>query len=1155
MQKKSTINDLPAGVLDCPGVGLMNVKAGVLYNIMRVTLIQITVAMIFSGVSIAFENHAQEILKRKVSLELKDISLMQALSEIEKAAKVKFVYSPARINLDEKISVSVSKYKLGALLSALLTPRSINFKVQEDNNYIVLVENGKVDFQSFLMEDGAKITPVSVSGMVSDSKGNAIPGANILVKGTTNGTTTDAEGRYSLAVLEDNALLVFSFIGYASQEVAVNGRSLIDVVLIEDVQNLEEVVVVGYGEQKKATITGAISSVSGEKLMASPSINYTGSLAGRLPGLTVVSSSGEPGRDNALLRIRGSNTLGDNSPLIVVDGIQNRDINRLNPSDIESITILKDASAAIYGVQAANGVILVTTKRGKVGKPTITVSLNQGWSMPTVLPEMADAGTFAQMSNEIDFYRGQPATYTPEEIQKYKDGSDPWLYPNTDWLDLVIKPSSLQNKGDISINGGSEKVKFFISSGFNYQDGIYRNSVNNYSQADFRSNINAEISKNIQLSVDVAGRQENRNFPSLETNRIFASLISGGAGSGGRPNIVAFYPGNKPGGGFIQGMNPVVMGTEAAGYDKSKTYTFLSNIKLQVTIPWVKGLSITGNAAFDKNWYDRKLWLIPWDLYNWDRATYDSNNEPVVTPSKSGWALDPQLTQDMSNGRSTTLNAMINYDFSLAEIHHVKILAGTEKTTGASQSLMAYRRGFISTAIPEMFAGADPNKNNGGSATQSARLTYMGRLNYNFDEKYLLEFVFRYDGSYIFPEKGRFGFFPGVSAGWIISEENFWKNNLASFNYFKIRGSSGRTGNDRITPYQYLSTYGFGNDPLVLNTNVETKTLVPLRIPNPNITWEIAHQSNIGFDAQMFDGKIDFSADYFYNLRTNILWYRNASVPSSAGFSLPPENIGEVANRGFEAQVTYNKQTGNFHYSVSVNGAYSQNKIKFWDETPGIPDYQLSTGRPMDAGLYYNAIGIFKDQAAVDAYPHWAGARAGDIIFEDVNGDDKIDGLDRIRFDKTFIPTFSGGMTIDLQYKNFFASILLQGSTGAVRTADIWSGKDQNFLAEHTEGRWTVENTNASKPRAWNLTGEYWSTGINNTYWLRNNDYVRLKNFQLGYNFSGAVIDRLGIKGLGVSFTGLNLLTLSKEKSFDPETVGNTYPMSKVYNLGVNLTF
>ena len=1003
----------------------------------------------------------------------------------------------------------------------------------------------------------------TVSGKVTSSEdGGPIPGVNIVVKNTSTGSVTDVNGDYTISVEED-AVLVFSSIAFTTQEVAAAGRSVIDLVLEVDVQSLQEIVVVGYGTQKKETLTGSIVSVNGDALQRSPSPNVSNSLAGRLPGLVAVTRTGEPGNDASLLRIRGSNTLGDNSPLIVVDGITNRSLDRLDPASIESITVLKDASAAIYGAQAANGVILVTTKRGTTGKPQIQFTLNQGWNSPTVLPKMADAATYATLINEIKYYAGGTPRYSAEDIQKYADGSDPWGHPNTDWFKETIKPWSPQRYGNLSLSGGVEKIKYFVSVGSNFQDGMYRNSATNYSQADFRSNLDATISDNIHLSFDVAGRQENRNYSGASSSNGALNIFWGLNRQ--YPYLPAYWPNGKPGPDVEYGSNPVVTVTDATGYDKDKRYIMQSNMKLVINIPWVTGLSITGNASFDKDFLNRKRFQKPWYLYSWDGVTYDANNVPLLVAGKRGFA-EPRLQQWMADGSKTTFNGLINYERTFADKHTIKVLVGTERIEGNSMNFNAFRRYFTSEALDEMFAGGDLLKDNGGSASNNGRLNYFGRVNYSLSSKYLAEFVWRYDGSYIFPEASRFGFFPGVSLGWRVSEEDFWKNSVPFVDDLKIRGSWGKTGNDRIDPYQFMTTYGYNNT-YVFNQADQQKTLAALRIPNPNITWEVANQSNIGLDGQMLNGKIILSADYFYNLRTNILYYRNASVPQSTGLSLPRENIGEVINQGFELMLGYNNKAGDFNYQISANGSYAKNKIKFWDETPGIPEYQQSTGQPMNARLYYQAIGVFVDQAAVDAYPHWTGARPGDVIFKDVNGDDVINGLDRVRSSKTTIPTFTGGLNLDLGYKNFYASVFFQGAAGAERSYRTFSGEAGNFLYNDIKDRWTVENPSSTHPRTWNRSQEYWMTDgePNNTYWVRSSDYLRLKTLEIGYNVPSLILEKVGVEGLRIYASGLNLLTMTGMKDFDPESPDDAagsiwvnsevYPLNKTINFGLTLTF
>ncbi|MDR1780602.1 MAG: TonB-dependent receptor [Tannerella sp.] len=941
----------------------------------------------------------------------------------------------------------------------------------------------------------------------------------------------------------------------------MGGGNPLIITLLEDAQGLEEIVVVGYGTQKAATVTGSVAQVRGEKLTIAPTINYSNALAGRLPGLVAVTSSGEPGSDNATFRIRGVNTLGDNSPLVVVDGIPNRSMERLTADDIESISVLKDASAAIYGAQAANGVILITTKRGNTGAAEVTVTYNEGISQPTVLPKATDAATYLTMLNEINMYAGQPARYSEEEIQHYRAGNDPWNYPNTDWFAETFKTFASQRKVNASIRGGQDKFNYYVSAGGNYQDAIYKNSATYYKQTNFRGNIDGKINDYIKVGFDISGRMENQNYPTISAGSIFSMLMRG------KPNLPAYWPNGLPGPDIAEGLNPVAITTNMTGYDKKTSNILESRATLDIIIPWVKGLSLSFNYSYDKYFINQKRWRTPWYLYIWDGESYDTNGEPLLTESKRGYS-SPELWQSSQEKSRTTINGLLNYEKSFGD-HNTKVLVGVERITGFDAAIEAERKYFISTSLDELFAGGDLEKTNTGSSSVSKRQNFFGRINYDFKSKYLLEFLWRVDGSYIFPSDKRYGFFPGVSAGWRISEENFWKNSLSFINYMKLRASWGQTGNDRITAYQFMSSYGFIEGDAatyVFNLSTQNKVMQELRIPNPNVTWEVANQSNIGFDGQTLGGKLTFSAEYFYNVRSNILWMRNASVPASTGLTLPRENIGKVSNRGFEFQLGYADQTGDFSYAVSVNGGYSKNKIDYWDETPGVPDYQKTTGYPMPIdldntintsnALYYRAIGIFRDQAAVDAYPHWANAMPGDVIFEDVNNDGVIDGLDRVRIDKTVIPTFTGGINIDLAYKNVYATAFFQWATGAIRYRYYeMQGEAGNYLQSDADGRWTPDNIDSQKARTWNRYGEYWRNQ-RNTYWLQNNDYMRLKNLEIGYNVPRSIIKSAGLKALRIYLSGMNLVTFDKIPDFDPETTSPTsYPLNRVYNVGLNLTF
>lgn len=998
---------------------------------------------------------------------------------------------------------------------------------------------------------------ITIRGNVKDNTGSALIGVTIVViNNEGHGTVTDIDGNYTLNNVPTDANLKLSYVGMNEVVEPVNGRAVINVIMTDDSDLLDEVVVVGYGTQKKATVTGAISSVSGDDLQMAPSINLTNRLTGKIPGLTTIQATSTPGADDPTIRIRGVNTTGNNNPLIVVDGIANRNLSRLDPNDVESITVLKDASAAIYGAQAANGVILVTTKRGGIGKAEISATFNQGFSRPTSLPEMADAYTYMSMVNENNKYFGMAPTYSNELLDIYKNdpNKDPWLYPETNWYEEVYRKYSPETYGNVSVSGGSESVKYFLSLGANYQEGIHRNSGNNYSQVNFRSNIDGKLTDNIKIGFDVSGRQSTTNRPAdMYTPNYSHQLVVQS-----RPNMPARWPNGLPGPGVESDLNPVVSSSDLMGYDRFKAYNLQSLLTLDINLAFIEGLTFKSNIAVDKTFDNNKKWSIPYYLYYW--KGYNDKNEPELIKTKHG-VSQPQLEQSMHDNGSITINGLLNYNRTFGD-HTVGGLLGAERFTADNMNISALRKYFPSEAIDQLFAGGDLEKDNNGSASQSARLNYFGRVNYNYKSKYLAEFVFRYDGSYIFHKDYRFGFFPGISLGWVLSEEEFWQENISFINHFKLRGSWGQTGNDRIAAYQYLATYGFRTDwknKYIFNVNEEYTALKELRIPYENITWEVANQSNIGVDMQMLQGKLSATLEYFYNFRNNILEYRSASVPISTGLTLPRENIGEVINQGFEIALSFTDKKGDFSYTISPNLSYAENKIKFWDETPNIEEYRKSTGRPIGAGLYYQSIGIFKDQTHLDSYPHLPSAMPGDIIFEDVNEDGKIDGLDMVRSNKSATPKLFGGLNLDLIYRNFYTSIFFQGAAGNDYYLSLPTGSpESNYYKFITEDRWTPEHTNSSNPRAAILARGgrvYWSEQ-SNTFFLTKGDYLRLKSLEVGYQIPNSITDKIGVSELSIYLSGLNLFTFSYlPNGFDPERTNTTdWPVNRVYNIGLKLT-
>ena len=1044
-----------------------------------------------------------------------------------------------------------------------------------------------------LLNTAASAQTRTITGTITDSRtGEPIPGATIKILNSKLGTSADDKGVFKIQVPSTLTKVVLSIsgVGYTTADITPNGDNVI-IRLNAGNKQLNDVVVVGYGTAKRATLTGSISTIKAKEVTEAPVTNVTNGLAGRLPGLVAVTSSSEPGSDATNLRIRGSNTFNDNSVLVVIDGVPDRSLERIDPNSIESITVLKDASAAIYGSRAANGVILVTTKRGKTGKPELTFNGNYGYNQPTKLPKMADAPLYATALNEIAYYNnpsgGLNQTYTPDQIQKFANGSDPLRYPNTDWFKTVLKPRSIQNNENISISGGTESMRYFVSLDMKHQDGQYRNSATYYNQYGFTSNIDGKISKDIHIAVDLTGRLEDRHYPQKSAGTIFGDLVSA------YPTSVAWWPNGDPGPAREHGENPVVISTAATGYNNDKYYVFNSNLRLDVNIPWVKGLSFNGNVSFDQGFDFDKNFTEPWRLYSWDGTTVDAKNQPVLTSNVFGAGTNnsPTLYEDFQSNYSKLAYGLINYQTNFGDNHSLKLMVGSQYSKSDTSYFNAYRDLFASTAVQELFAGATANQATGGSGNVSSRLSYFGRVNYSYANKYLVEFVGRYDGSYIFAPGHRYGFFPGVTAGWVASEENFWKDNVRFIDYFKLRGSWGKTGNDRVAGFQYLTSYLFGSSyyngtgqyyPFVVNSAgslSELQTVYESVIANPNITWEVANQSDVGFNANFLGNKLQVEADYFYYKRSNILWPQNATVPASAGLSLPSVNYGKVQNQGFDFNVSYSNTTRRqFNYSVSFNGSYSQNKVLQWGEAPGAPVWQQTTGHPMGSGLYYVANGIIhngKDSADyAGSFKSWGLSTTpapGDIRYVDIAKNDTMDSRQQTRIYKSSIPTFTFGSYINLSYKNVDLSILLQGATGAVMYVNSDGGTFTNFRKSLLVGRWSPTNTDGNVPRTPNRGNYYWdNTG--NTFFLHKTDYVRLKTFQLGYTIDSKGLQNTGIKHLRVYISGQNLLTWCPGlKDFDPEQGSNTtpsdlknsipnnsggsYPLSRVVSMGLTLTF
>ncbi|MEM6766034.1 MAG: TonB-dependent receptor [Bacteroidota bacterium] len=1034
----------------------------------------------------------------------------------------------------------------------------------------------------------------TVSGTVTGVNEEPLVGASVLVKGTTKGALTNNEGVFSVEVGPTENTLAISYLGFETKEVTIDGQSTIAISLSENTSYLDEVVVVAYGTQRKETVTGAVAGVKGVDLVKSPAVDLSNSLAGRIPGLVVIQTSGEPGFDGARVSIRGVNTLGNSEPLVVIDGIPDRDggLGRLSPQEIESISVLKDASAAIYGARAANGAILITTKHGKPGKPSVTYDLNLGWSQPTVIPEMSSAVEYANIMNELPIYQSVPvgewqsawqsiqttgtyasptpgvptinANFSPEAVRLHGEGSDPWGYPDTDWFGDALKTWSPQNRHNLQISGGTDDLQYYVSLGYLNQDAFYHESATFYKQYNARVNVDARVNDYIKTHVGLLLRREDRNLPTVNSGAIFRMLMRG------RPTEPEVWPNGLPGPDIENGQNPYVVTTNATGYVREPSDYVQTNASVEITNPWVSGLKLTLLGSIDTRKVERKTWETPWELYFWDRVSFEADGvTPLLTSAVRSPIKDPRLTQTNGSILNTNLTAIFSYDKTFGEDHTINLLAGVTREDFEGSDFLAFRRNYISTAVDQLFAGGSEEQNTGGSAYERARLGYYGRAQYSFKNKYLAEFIWRYDGSYIFPEDDRFGFFPGILAGWNISNEPFF--NVKGIDYLKLRASYGEMGNDQVffngqlQEYAYLSTYGFGQYPI---GGVVVTTLEETILANPNFTWERAKNTNVGLDMTLFNGRMDVTLEYFYNQRDQILIQETGSTPASSGINslLPPVNAGKVENTGYEFGAVYNGTFGDEgRFRVGVNGGYAKNEVIFLDEVPGIPEYQKLEGKPIGAFLVYESDGVFRNQEEIAANTiDYSGVTGellpGDMKIKDLNGDGIIDADDQTRLENNVTPNFNFGATFSLNWKGFDASLLLQGATGAFTRFQTESGDIGNFLKYSHDNRWSIDNPSGTHPRLASRGDTYYTGGNfgNNTYFLFSKDYIRLKNMEIGYTIPNSIVSRINIANLRIYVNGLNLVTFADQDIFDPEVEngsGQYYPQSRVINTGLSVTF
>lgn len=999
----------------------------------------------------------------------------------------------------------------------------------------------------------------TVSGGVKDDTGEPVIGAGVLVKGTTLGTITDIDGHFSFRADDLNGVLVVSFVGMETQEIPMKGKGTFDIVLKSSNTLLEEVQVVAYGAQKKVTLTGSISSVNTDELLKVPTASIGNMLSGVLSGVSSIQSSGQPGGDDPDVFIRGISTLNtmNAKPLYLVDGVE-RSFFQIDPNEVENITILKDASStAVFGVRGANGVIIVTTKRGKEGKAKINASFSYGIQTPTRMPEFVNSYDYATFLNEAYTNDGKDPKFTPEAVEAFCTHSNPIIYPDTDWMELLFKSSAPQTQGNVNISGGTERVRYFISMGMLDQKGFFKNHDTrydanfNFNRYNYRANLDIDFTKTTLVAINMGGRVEKRNFPRSgdDINQLFRRIYWATPFSG--PGIVdgKWIKGNSQ---YLPvGLSDGLGNIYGRGYGSKTTNVVNLDLALTQKLDFVtKGLQFKIKVAYNSGYDHTKERATSIESYQpWYRKDVTWMEHPAGSdPNEVVYIQDGEaglISYAESFGKSRDWYAEASFDWKRDfGLHHLSALAlyNQSKTYYPDSDYPGIPRGYVGL---------------------------VGRVTYDYDNKYLIEGNVGYNGSENFAPGNRYGFFPAVSGGWVLTQEEFLKDNPV-VNFLKIRASYGIVGNDRYHPYGtgfmdrflYLPNSYFIGSGYQFGTGTSwSPGAYEKSFGNSGLSWEKSAKQNYGIDFSLFNQKLSGSIDYFYEKRTDIL-AKASTDPIIHAMSLPVLNLGIVSNKGVELNLKWNHKINSFRYWTNLNVSYAKNKIVYQDEVPSEYTYTLKTGHPVGQPFGLKVRGFYYE-GMEDVADHSYVLKEGDVVYEDLNHDGKIDDNDKTAIGYPSYPLLNAGLTLGFEYKGFDFSMLWVGATKTSRVLEETFRKplgetyDRSLMSHQFTDRWTPETAATAKlPRAT-------IDGVKNNYrdselWVKDASYLRLKNIEIGYNFRLPFMPKIGMEKMRVFMTGYNLLTFDKLKISDPESMSSgvpQYPVMRVINFGLNVSF
>jgi TonB-linked SusC/RagA family outer membrane protein len=1108
--------------------------------------------------------------------EMTDIK--KALRDIQNKYEVQFVYDDALV-----AGLKVGPYsnwdeKLDTKLDRILKPVKLTFSKISNQHYVIKASSQTDEKQdvntnltpSKTASNVKAIKEKKVSGIITDENDQPAIGVTVLVKATGEGTITDFNGEYEIEVPE-NGVLVFSFIGYKTVEMPVAGKSKIDLKLEVESTKIEEIVVVAYGVQKRAHLTGSVASLNSKELSQKPIDNLTTMLSGRLPGVITRQQSGVPGENAAKFFIRGrSSPTGSGAPLIIVDGVE-RPFDNLDPNEIESISILKDAaSAAMYGVRAANGVVMVTTKSGKESqKINLNFTSTYSISKNTAFPEYPDGPDYALWHNKARELDNLALDYTPSDIEKIRNGDPAGILGNTEWTKLIFEPFAPQSYQNLNITGGNNKLKFFNNAAYLHQDGIIKGV--SFDRINLRSNVEYEVNPNFNVALNIAGRVEERKQPGTSPgsqditinnykNVIFYSILA-------RPTSLP----NLPDGTALGWGNPIVA-RDQSGFYNQKRKIFQSTASFKYKVAGVEGLHLKANLSYDYENSLAKHFQIPQRLATWEYAKrelvyFDRLMSKDIASNKN------ELSQGFSDYHRITTQLSADYNKTFGKNVLNALVLFEEQSTKTSTFGVA-AQDLPLKALPELnFATQYITNSLYGSRGQRGTRGLVSRVGYVINDKYMTEFTGRADWSSRFAKGNRLGIFPAVSFGWNISRENFFQNLTRYVSRLKIRASAGLLGNDDIGDFRFLKQFGLATQPEVIFGDNAYLDLLTGAVPSYDITWEKTVTYNGGFEADILDGMISLEFDAFYKVTSDILQSVAGVFPPSVGGNFPSiVNAGKMDARGFEAIVTHRKQINkDFNYQVSANVTFSRNKFLETDESPNVPPWQRRTGQPLGSVLGWVSDGLFQNteeiaSAALTTYE----VKPGFIRYKDLNGDGVINFADRTWIGRSPIPEVIAGLNLSASYKNLSVSAFFQGATrtdlmltgeylgagfsdGTFFTQPFkWGANTPYFILENT---WQKEGDITEFPRLTTITP--FNNNLSTDFWKRDASYIRLKTVEVSYAFNLKPNKYSGQTRMSVFFSGTNLFTLSKLKYIDPEapTVNNGfYPQQKVYNFGINLS-